>query len=304
MSSPISTGDFISDLEALSGVWVDQGYLRRGEEFAKHFKVVNNERAYFEDMTYASVRMPVLKDEGDAVAYSKASQRWSKRHIAQPYALGVQITHEMIADGVALDYASMVLQDLGAGLSDLKNATAYDVLNNAFSGSYLGGDGIRLCSASHVTDAGVTSNTLATPAALSVASIKQAYIEMKAMTDLAGNPIRPQPKSVLIPRDLFADAEIIGKSVGLPGTTDNDINYVKSSGIISGGFEISDWLDSATAYFILTNADQRGLIFFEREKKMVGRDRDSDTMNAKILVYSRFDASWTDYNCVFGNAGA
>lgn len=304
MSTPISTGDFARDLEALSGMWVDQGYLRYGEEYKQLFKVDNRQRAYFEDQMYATLRQPVQKDEGDAVAYSKMSQRWQKRHIAQPYALGVQITHEMIADGVALDYAQMSLTSLGEGLSDLKNATAFDVLNNAFSSSYLGGDGLELCSTAHVTDEGTTSNELATPAALSVASVKQAYIEMKSMTDLAGNPIQARPKEIYIPRDLFDVAEQIGKAVGLPGSADNDINYIKSSGIVPGGFKISDWLTSSTAYYIITNADRRGLIFFEHTPKEVFRDRDTDTMNAKIMLYSRFDASWTEYNHVFGSAGA
>lgn len=302
--TPINTGDFARDLEALSGKWVDQGYLRRPEEWRALFNVINQKRAYFEDQMYSTFGMPVSKDEGDAIAYTKASQRWGKRHTAQPYALGVQITHEMIEDGVAMDYAQMSLEALGAGLSDLKNYTAFDIFNNAFSASYAnGGDAKELCATDHPTDAGTTSNELATPAALSVSSLKQAYIEMKSMTDLAGNPIRPLPQSVLIPRDLFADAEIIGKSVGLPGSADNDVNYIKSSGLISGGFKISDWLSSATAYFIMTSANRNGLKFFEHTPKLVYRDRDFDTMNAKIMVYSRFEAGWTDYNGVFGSAG-
>lgn len=305
--SVISLGDFAKDLEPLTGVWVDQGKNRYKEEYSKIFKVVSDNVEYFEDQMYSTLGMPLQKDEGDAASYTKMSQRWGVRYQPTGYALGINITHEMLRGGRALNIAQIGLKAIGAGFTDLKNTVAMNVLNNAFDSNYKmdnggsGGDGKELCATDHPTDNGTTANELATPASLSVASLKQSFIEMKSMTDLYGNPVLVMPKKLLIPRALIFDAENIQKAQGAPGSADNDINSWKSVGLVDEVI-VSDWLTSSTKHFLLTDQQERGLIFFDREKEMTFRDRDFDTMNAKFMVYSSFGVGWTDYNCVFGNA--
>lgn len=301
MSGPIISDDFARDLEPLTGIWVDQGAQRYPEEFRKYFNVVNHDGAYFDDMMYSTLGKLQRKPQGDAVRYDKMSQRWSQRHNATAYALGVNITYEAIRDGNALDLAKMTLTELGKSSAELANTIVHNVFNNAFSSSYTGGDGKELCATDHPTDDGSTSNELATPASLSIASLKQSYIEMKAMTDLRGNKIKIMPKKLLIPRELVFDAAVIMKSSDDPTTSDRSVNPWGAVGLFSEVI-VSDWLSSTTKHFLLTDKSERGLIFFERDPLMVFRDKDTDTMNAKFVVYRRFGASWTDYNCVFGNA--
>lgn len=299
--SVISTGDFAKDLEPLTGVWVDQGSKRYPEQFKQFFKTVNYDGAYFEDQMYSSLGMLQRKPQGEAIRYDKMSQRWGKRHTATAYALGVNVTYEEIRDGVALDMAQRVLTELGRSAAELRNTVVHNVLNNAFSSSYVGGDGIELCSTVHPTDEGTTSNELATPASLSIASLKQSYIEMKSMTDLRGNKLHFMPKKLVIPRELVFDAAVIMKSVDDPTTSDRSVNPWGAVGLFNE-VVVSDWLTSATKHFIMTDNQDRGLIFFERDPLMTFRDKDTDTMNAKFVVYTRFGAAWTDYNCIFGNA--
>lgn len=301
--SVISTGDFVKDLEPLTGAWVDQGAARYGEEYAKIFQIVRKEAAYFEDQTYSTLGMLQRKPEGDSVRYDKMSQRWGVRYTPTPYALGVNITLEAIADGTALDKAQMALTELGRSCAELRNTLAHDYLNTGFTVAN-GGDGKALLATDHPTDDGVTSNELATPAALSEASLKQLFIEMKDMTDLRGNRIRVMPKKLIVPRALMFDADVILKSEYKPGVADNDINSIVSTKLIPGGHMVSDWLSSSTAWFVLTDNDNNGLKFFDRVPMMTMKDKDTDTFNAKIVVYTRFGVGHTNYNCIVGSAGA
>lgn len=300
--NPINLTDFAKDLEPLTGVWVDMGYGRYGNEYSKIFKVVNKKGAYVEDAMHSSLGALQQKREGDAIRYDKFTQKYVKRYTPTAYALGCAITHEQLEDGVALDVAQQCLTDLGRSAADCKNTVAYDVIARAFTAAYAGADGKELCATDHPTDEGTTSNELATPASLSEASLKQAMIEMKAMKDLRGNRRQVSARKLVVPKELIWDAEILVKSVNRTGTADNDINPVNSLGIFPGGVVSSDWLSSTTNYFILTDRDERGLIFMEHTPLLTKRDGDFDTMNAKFMVYTRFDAGWTDYNCIFGVA--
>lgn len=302
--SVISLGDFAKDLEPLTGTWVDQGAARYGEEYAKIFNVVRKDQAYFEDQMLSTLGMLQRKNEGDAARYDKMSQRWGKRYTPTAYALGVNITHEMVADGTALDLAQRSLTELGRSAAELKNTLAHDILNLAFGTTNVGGDGKELCATDHPTDDGTTSNELATPAALSEASLRQIFIEMKDMTDLRGNRIRVMPRQLIVPRALMFDAEVILKSEYQPGVADNDINSIVSTKLIPQGHIVSDWLSSSTAWFVKTDNDNQGLTYFDREPLSVFRDKDTDTLNAKFLVYTRFGVGWTNYNCIVGSAGA
>lgn len=302
--SVISAGDFAKDLEPLTGSWVDQGAARYGEEYAKIFKVVRKDQAYFEDQMYSTLGMLQRKSEGDSVRFDKMSQRWGKRYSPTAYALGINITHEAIADGTALDKAQMALTELGRASAELANTLAHDYLNLAFGTTNVGGDGKELCATDHPTDDGTTSNELAVPAALSEASLRQMFIEMADMTDLRGNRLLVKPRKLIVPRDLMFDAEVILKSEYKPGSMNNDVNSIVSTNLLPEGHMVSDWLSSATAWFIKTDNDMNGLTFFDREPLRVFNDKDVDTLNAKIIVYRRFDCGWTNYNCIVGSAGA
>ncbi len=66
------------------------------------------------------------------------------------------------------------------------------LLNNAFSSSYVGSDGVALISSSHPTIAGSFSNTLATQADLNETSLEQSLIDINAFTDERGLKIAAQ----------------------------------------------------------------------------------------------------------------
>lgn len=300
--SVISTGDFAKDLEPLQGMWVDMGYGRYGDDYKKVFKVRNIDKAYVEDAMISDLGLFQQKREGDATRYDKMRQLYEKRYSPTAYSLGCKITHEQIQDGIALDIAERVLRNMGSSAADTVNTIAYNVIGRAFNSSYTGADGKELCATDHPTEEGTTSNELASAASLSEASLKQAFIEMKSMKTLRGNKRMVNPNKLLVPRDLLWDAQILVKSVGRTGTADNDINPIKSEGLFPGGVVSSDWLTSATNWFIISDADQNGLQLIMRESLRTFRDRDFETMNVCIMSYLRFDAGWTDYNHLFGSA--
>lgn len=296
------SGDFAKDLEPITGMWVDQGAARHPEEFKRFFKTVTSSTAYYEDQMTKGLRTLEPKPEGDSVKFAKTTQGWGVRHSATAYGLGVNITYEAIRDGVALNQAQRILTELGRAAAELRNVRVHEILNNAFSATFqTGGDGKELCATDHPTDEGNTSNELATPTALSIASLKQMFIEMDAMKAIDGSPIKVDGQSLLIPRQLIFDANVIMKSAEDPTTSDRSVNPWGAAGMFKE-IHVSRWLTSATKHFILTDRNERGLQFFERDPLTTFRDRDTDTMNAKFVVYTRFGRGWTDYNCIFGNA--
>ena len=69
-------------------------------------------------------------------------------------------------------------------MSTTKQVKAANVLNNAFSSSYVGGDGKELCATDHPTvGAGDLRNELATAADLNETSLEQALIDIADFKD-------------------------------------------------------------------------------------------------------------------------
>ena len=81
-----------------------------------------------------------------------------------------------------------------------------NILNNAFSGSYVGGDGVALCSTSHpLVSGGVNSHRASTD--LNESALESAVIQIAAWTDERGLLINAQPRKLIIPPNLMYTAE-------------------------------------------------------------------------------------------------
>jgi len=92
------------------------------------------------------------------------------------------------------------------------------------------------------------------------------------------------------------------KSVLRAGTANNDINPVKSLGILSGDVADIARLTSATAWYVKTNAPE-GLKLLKRrglEKSMEG---DFETDSVRYKATERYGVGWTDWRAIYGTAG-
>jgi hypothetical protein len=184
---------------------------------------------------------------------------------------------------------------------ETKETVLANHLNRAFTSGYNGGDGVVLCSNAHPVIGGTQSNVLATAAVLSQTSLEQMLIQIRKAEDSNGKKIRITPKKLIISPDNLFQAEVILKSVLRSGTANNDINAVKSMGMLGETATVSR-LTSSTAWFVQTDAPE-GLKVLKRralEKTMEG---DFETDSVRYKATERYGSGWTDWRQIFGTAG-
>jgi hypothetical protein len=192
---------------------------------------------------------------------------------------------------------------LARSLKRTKEIIGANVINRAFDTNYVGGDGKPLLSATHLNVAGGTwSNLIGTTADLSEAAIEQACIDIWAFTDDRGLLIAAKPASLIIhPSNQFEARRILGTE-GRVGTDNNDLNAVKTMGVIPEVI-VNHYLTDADAWFIKTDVDD-GLKYFERRGDAFEMDNDFDTENAKFKATGRYSFGWSDPRAMYGSAGA
>jgi hypothetical protein len=176
------------------------------------------------------------------------------------------------------------------------------VLNRAFNSAYTGGDGVSLINTNHPIVNGVFSNQLSTPAALSQTSLEQMLIQIRNAVDNNGKRIRLTPTQIVTgPSNVF-QAEVLLKSVLRTGTADNDINPVKSMGLLSKGQANLSRITSSTAWWVQTDAPEGLKLLMRRglDKSMEG-DFETDSMRYKAT--ERYQVGFTDPRAVYGTPG-
>ena len=97
-------------------------------------------------------------------------------------------------------------------------------------------------------------------------------------------------------------AEVLLKSVLRAGNANNDINPVKSMGLLDGGQANLSRITSTTLWGIQTDASEGLKLMMRRglEKSMEG-DFETDSMRYKAT--ERYSLGWTDPRGFFGTAG-
>jgi len=200
-------------------------------------------------------------------------------------------------------------QALARSMRQTKEIVGANVYNRAFSTSYVGGDGSSLIagdgggSASHATVSGGTfKNCTSVAADLSEAVLEQASIDIAAMRDDRGLLIAAKPRKLVIPAALQFEAKRILGTDGRVGTELNDLNAIKTMGIIPE-VAVNHYLTDNNAWFILTDV-KNGLKYFERRGDNFDMDNDWDTENAKYKATARYSFGWTDPRSIYGSPGA
>jgi hypothetical protein len=110
------------------------------------------------------------------------------------------------------------------------------------------------------------------------------------------------PKAIVAgPSNVF-QAEVLLKSVLRTGAANNDINPVKSMGLLADGQANLSRITSTTAWWIKTDAPEGLKLMMRRglEKSMEG-DFETDSMRYKAT--ERYAFGWTDPRTIYGTAG-
>ena len=292
--------ELLPGLNALFGL----EYKRYGEESKEIFEQETSERSFEEEVKLSGFAAAPVKDEGSAIAYDNAQEAWTARYNHETIAMGFSITEEAIEDNLYDSLSARYTKALARAMAYTKQVKGANILNRAFNSSYTFGDGVVLCSTAHpLVSGGTNSNRPSTASDLNETSLEAAVIQISNWTDERGLLVAGKPKRLIIPADLMFIAQRLLKSEGRVGTADNDINAVRSMGVIPGGFSVNHYLTDTNAWFISTDIPN-GLKYFVRTPMSTSMDGDFDTGNARYKARERYSFGVSDPLGVFGSPGS
>ena len=292
--------ELLPGLNALFGL----EYARYGEEHKEIFDTETSERSFEEETKLSGFSAAPVKNEGSAIAYDNGQEAFTARYNHETIALGFSLTEEAIEDNLYDSLSARYTKALARAMSYTKQTKAAAILNNGFDTGYPGGDGVPLFSASHPTvSGGVNSNLPATTADLNETSLEAAVIQIAAWTDERGLLIAAKPdKLVIPPASMFIATRLLETELRV-GTSDNDINALKSNGSIPGGYTVNHFLTDPDAWFLTTDVPN-GLKHFVRAPLTNSMDGDFDTGNVRYKSRERYSFGWSDPLGMYGSAGA
>ena len=292
--------ELLPGLNALFGL----EYKRYGEESKEIFEQETSERSFEEEVKLSGFAAAPVKDEGSAIAYDNAQEAWTARYNHETIAMGFSITEEAKEDNLYDSLSARYTKALARAMAYTKQVKGANILNRAFNSSYTFGDGVVLCSTAHpLVSGGTNSNRPSTASDLNETSLEAAVIQISNWTDERGLLVAGKPKRLIIPADLMFVAQRLLKSEGRVGTADNDINAVKSMGVIPGGFSVNHYLTDTNAWFVSTDIPN-GLKYFVRTPMSTSMDGDFDTGNARYKARERYSFGVSDPLGVFGSPGS
>ena len=301
---PISRAQLAKELEPGLNALFGMEYGRYENEHAEIFDTESSDRAFEEEVMLTGFGSAPVKNEGGAVNFDDANESFTSRYTHETIALAFSITEEAIEDNLYDRLASRYTRALARSMAHTKQVKAANVLNNAFNSSFTGGDGVELCSTSHPLSGGGTfANEPSTAADLNETSLEDALISISGFVDERNLKIALRGMKLIIPPALQFVAERLMASNLRVGTADNDINALRSSGMLPEGYVINHFLTDTDAFFIKTDAPN-GFKHFERAPIRTQMEGDFDTGNMRFKARERYSFGFSDPRCVFGSPGA
>lgn len=299
--------ELLPGLNALFGM----EYSRYGEEHKEIFDIESSERSFEEETKLSGFGAAPNKAEGAAIAYDTAQEAWTARYTHETVALGFAITEEAMEDNLYDSLSTRYTKALARAMAYTKQVKAANVLNNGFSQNFLGGDNVSLFGTNSagsvvnhpLVNGGTNANRPTTGADLNETSLEAAVIQIAGWIDERGLLIAAKPRKLVVPPSLMFVAKRLLDTDLRVGTSDNDINALKSMSAIPGGYTVNHWLTDTNAWFMLTDVPN-GLKMFERVKMSTGMDGDFDTGNVRYKARERYSFGWSDPLGVWGSPGS
>ena len=285
--------------------WWGQVYNEHQTEYTDLFDSETSSQNYEEDVQLTGFGLVPKKSEGAGVAYDSEVQGFVTRYTHIAYALGYIVTQEELDDNLYEQVSKRRSAALAMSFRQTKENIGANVYNRAFSGTYLGGDGVALCSTTHPnTSGGTWANKPTIDADLSEAALEDAMVAIMGLQNDRGLLISVMPRSLHIARNEVFNAQRILHSSYQTGNANNDINVIKAGNYLPGGFKVNHYFTSPHAWFIRNDIPGKtGMKYYERIGIRFDQDNDFDTMNAKAKGYERYSFGWTDPRAVWGVNG-
>ena len=288
-------------LNALFGMEYDQ----HGKEYESIFSMEDSSKAFEEEVLIVGFGAAPDKAEGQSVSFDNANESYTARYTHNTVALAFALTQECIEDNLYDSLGKRYTKALARSMAHSKEVKAANVLNNAFSSSYTGGDGVSLINTAHPL-AGGGSDKASSMADLNETSLEAALVDLATFTDDRGLNISVMANKLIVPAQLVFVADRLLESEGRSGTADNDINAIKNTGMIPGGYVVNHHLTDTDAWFLTTSVTDQGegLKGFQRTAMETSMEPEFSTGNIRYKARERYSFGWSNWRGIYGSQGA
>ena len=300
----ISRAQLAKELEPGLNALFGMEYGRYENQHSEIYTTESSDRAFEEEVMLSGFGAAPVKQEGSGVSFDDANESFTARYNHETIALAFAITEEAVEDNLYDRISARYTRALARSMAHTKQVKGAAVLNNAFDSTVTGGDGKELCATDHpLINGGTFANEPSTAADLNETSLEDALISIAGFVDERGLKIALRGTKLIIPRQLQFTAERLMSSVLRPATSDNDVNAIRSMGMLPQGYTVNDFLTDTDAFFIMTDTP-RGFLHFERTPLSTNMEADFDTGNMRYKARERYSFGFSDPRCVFGSPGA
>lgn len=289
--------ELVPGLNALFGL----EYKRYDAEHTQIYSTEKSSRSFEEELKISGFGAAPTKDEGEGINYDNAQEAWVARFTHETIALGYGITEEAIEDNLYDSLSTRYTKALARAMAYTKQVKAAAVLNNAFNGSFTGGDGVSLCATNHPTLAGFTNaNRPAVAVDLNETALEAAELQINGWVDERGLMVAAKSKKLVIPMQLrYVAMKLKGTDKKL-GSTDHDMATAPK---ILGPVAEMHWLTDPNAWFLTTDVPN-GLKHFERVAMKTAMEGDFETGNVRYKARERYSFGYSDPLCIWGSPGS
>jgi len=298
----ISRSQLVKELEPGLNALFGLEYKRYENQHAEIYTTESSDRAFEEEVMLSGFANAQVKPEGSGVVFDNAQETYTARYTMETVALAFAITEEAVEDNLYDRLSSRYTKALARSMANTKQVKAVNPLINGFGGGFTSGDGSNLFATNHPTIAGTVSNTLSTAADLNETSLEQSLIDIAAFTDERGLKIAAKATKMIVPSALQFQAERLMKSEGRVQTADNDINAVRSMGMVPQGYRVNNFLTDPNAFFLITDVPN-GMKHFVRTPIKTAMEGDFDTGNLRFKARERYQFGVSDFRGIFGSPG-
>jgi phage major head subunit gpT-like protein len=265
------------------------------------YTVKTTDQPYEEDLSIGSLGdFPEFKG---VVEYDRMYQGYSKVYEFPEYAKGFQIERKLY-DDEKYNIINTKPVGLATRAARKKEQHAASLFNNAFSASFLGPDGKRLCATDHPSKAyvdageGPQNRSNVGTLALSHSALQTTKNLMRDTRDDRNFRISVVPDILLVP----PAQEELAWSLNQAETVINSSD--KNPNIHQGRYKLIVWdeLTNDDAWFLIDSRYMKMFLkWFDRVPIEFAMEEEFDTLVAKFRAYMRYDPGWSDWVWIFGN---
>ena len=300
----ISRAQLAKELEPGLNALFGMEYARYENEHAEIFETEASDRAFEEEVLIVGFGNARDKSEGQGVAYDQASEGFTARYTHETVALAFSLTEEAVEDNLYDRLGARYTKALARSMAHTKQVKAANVLNNAFSSSFLGGDGKSLVATDHpLAGGGTFSNRPSAFSDLNETSLENALISISTFVDDRNMILALQGTKLVVPPQLQFVADRLLETPGRVETADNDINAIRNMGLLPQGYAVNHFLTDTDAFFVLTDCPD-GFKHFERSPIATSMEGDFNTGNVRYKARERYSFGFSNPRGVFGSQGA